>query len=137
MTNFCRGGLVRSYYKLRYQLLFTMAEDSLTKGYQWSQSTYTARLLLEARLFKIVSLLFVFYRLKFALILLLGFDEIRTDCGQVELPWQTDTTTFPVEPEADPIATSKAMIKKYLHRDTISDPFSGPFSDSFSARFWA
>lgn len=72
------GGLVRSYYKKRYQLLFTMAADSLDKGYEWDQRNYAARLLTE-----------------------------------VELPWQTDTTTFPVEPEADPIATSKKMIKKY------------------------
>ena len=32
---------------------------------------------------------------------------------EVELPWQTNTSTFPVEPEADPIATSHTMIKKY------------------------
>ena len=32
---------------------------------------------------------------------------------EVELPWQTDTSTFPVKPEADPIETSKTMIKKY------------------------
>ena len=72
------GGLVRAYYKQRYQLLFTMAEESLTKGYAWEQGLYTSRLLTE-----------------------------------VELPFQTNTTTFPVEPEADPIATSQTMIKKY------------------------
>ena len=72
------GGLVRSYYKPRYELLFTMASDSLEKGYEWDQRDYTARLLTE-----------------------------------VELPWQTNTSTFPVEPEADPIATSHTMIKKY------------------------
>jgi hypothetical protein len=32
---------------------------------------------------------------------------------EVELPWQTNTSAFPVEPEADPIATSHTMIKKY------------------------
>ena len=72
------GGLVRSYYKKRYQLLFSMAADALDKGYAWDQRDYTTRLLSE-----------------------------------VELPWQTNTSTFPIKPEADPIATSQHMIKKY------------------------
>ena len=33
--------------------------------------------------------------------------------AQVEEPWQTDRTSFPVEPEADAIAVSKAMHAKY------------------------
>ena len=69
---------MRSYYKKRYQLLFSMATDALDKGYAWDQRDYSTRLLRE-----------------------------------VELPWQTDTSLFPVEPEADPIATSQKMFKKY------------------------
>ena len=33
--------------------------------------------------------------------------------SQVEEPWQTDRTSFPVEPEADAIDVSKAMHAKY------------------------
>ena len=31
----------------------------------------------------------------------------------VELPWQTDTSTFPMEPEADSVGISKKMLEKY------------------------
>ena len=31
----------------------------------------------------------------------------------VELPWQTDTSTFPVEPEGDAVGTSKKLLEKY------------------------
>ena len=33
--------------RIRYQLLFTMAADSLDKGYEWDQRNYAARLLTE------------------------------------------------------------------------------------------
>jgi len=72
------GGLVRSYYKARYQLLFKMANESLQKQYQWDQSRYAQALL-----------------------------------TQVELPWQTENTSYPTAPESDVIATSKAMKVKY------------------------
>ena len=72
------GGLVRSYYKARYELLFNMATDSLSKKYEWDQRRYTEELQLT-----------------------------------VEEPWQTDRTTFPVEPEADAVTVSHAMHTKY------------------------
>jgi hypothetical protein len=72
------GGLVRSYYKKRYQLLFTMATESLNKKFQWDQRRYTAELLTT-----------------------------------VEEPWQTNTSTFPVEPEADVVSVSQQLFAKY------------------------
>ena len=72
------GGLVRSYYKPRFQLFFKTANASLKERKPWDQGAFNEELL-----------------------------------KQVELPWQTDTTTFPVEPESDAVATCRAMQEKY------------------------
>ena len=77
------GGLVRSYYKLRYELLFRMASatmdaDTTSPQSQWNQTLYEEVVLRE-----------------------------------VELPWQRSTETFPTEPEGDAIVTSRAMHAKY------------------------
>ena len=72
------GGLVRSYYKLRFQLFFKTAEASLKERKPWDQGAFEEALL-----------------------------------EQVELPWQTDTTAFPVAPEYDAVATCRAMQAKY------------------------
>ena len=75
------GGLVRSYYKPRYALLFKMANAALAGNggiSGWDQRAYTSAMLTT-----------------------------------VEEPWQTDRTSFPVEPEADALVVSKAMHAKY------------------------
>ena len=77
------GGLVRSYYKPRYALLFRMAGAALSANdtsplAQWNQSLFAAAVLAE-----------------------------------VELPWQTSTKGFPSHPEGDVIAVSHAMFAKY------------------------
>ena len=45
-----RGGLVSSYYKKRYALLFEMAQAVVAKTESWVQTDYTARLLREVEL---------------------------------------------------------------------------------------
>ena len=67
-----------SYYKPRYELLFTMSEAALKAKTGWDQRAYAEKLLTD-----------------------------------VEEPWQLDRTSFPVEPEADAVAVSKAMHAKY------------------------
>ena len=41
------GGLVSSYYKKRFLLLFDMADDALHRNVSWSQRAYAARVLTE------------------------------------------------------------------------------------------
>eukprot|EP01052_Picozoa_sp_SAG31_P006422 SAG31_NODE_295_length_18239_cov_15.063065_12_plen_91_part_00 len=45
-----RGGLVSTYYKNRYALLFEMAQVVVEKKVSWVQTDYTARLLREIEL---------------------------------------------------------------------------------------
>lgn len=43
------GGLVRSYYKARYSLLFDMADDSLLHNTTWSSDVFDQVLLEQVR----------------------------------------------------------------------------------------
>eukprot|EP00976_Prorocentrum_cordatum_P106248 1194413-Prorocentrum_minimum.AAC.1 len=42
--------------------------------------------------------------------------------AQVELPWQRDTTTFPVTPMEDAVDVSKALSEKYGHATAAGFP---------------
>ena len=44
------GGLVRSYYKKRYSLLFTMADNALKSKSTWSQAAYDAAVMEQVEL---------------------------------------------------------------------------------------
>lgn len=74
------GGLVRSYYRGRYQLFLDTAMNSLANGTAWKDvnAEYCSDMFLK-----------------------------------VALPWQTDTTTYPVAPEGDAVAVSQKLIAKY------------------------
>ena len=84
------GGLVRSYCKPRYELLFRMAEetlqaDEMSPETSWNQTAYAEAVL-----------------------------------AQVELPWQTNTESFPSEAEADALVVSRAMHAKYRTPSTAA-----------------
>ena len=92
------GGLVRSYYRPRYELLFKMAEASLLLQLQATTSSPTEQLSID--------LAARWNQSAYAEAVL----------AQVELPWQTSTKTFPSQPEGDAIAVSIAMYAKYMSR---------------------
>jgi hypothetical protein len=78
------GGLVRSYYKKRYALFFQMVDDLLARdGDTTLYSPWDQQLYQQWVL------------------------------ERVELPWQTDTTTFPVVPTRDAVAVAEKMFARY------------------------